>query len=303
MDKSPHKSENIDVEKALPGGLNDVLHCPPGLVQGRKRNIVTYFKRRCELNNMKYTLDEKEVLILECIKESEEPIGSWYLVEKMEEKQINISSATIGRILTHLESLGYVEKEGSKGRTITAGGLEALERTKTINKINFHKEELERLINTKVLEDFIMVLQARKAIERETVILAAQNITEAEIKRMDEILKAQEANYAQKLSIANDDINFHKAIAKASRNTVLESLYNIISSFGQQSNLFEFIRAQVKSPYNVSHRNIYEALKNHDEAEAEKAMLEHMQNLVKDVTAYWDIYNSCSEEEGEAKNE
>ena len=252
---------------------------------------------------MKYTSDEKEVMILECIKESDEAIGSWYLVEKMEEKDINISSATIGRILTHLESLGYVEKEGSKGRNITSKGIEALERTKTIKTINYHKEELEKLINTKVLEDFIMVLQARKAIERETVILAAQNITEAELKRMDEILSTQEANYEKNLSIANDDINFHKAIGKASRNTVLESLYSIISSFGQQSSLFEFIRAQVKSPYNVSHRKIYEALKKHDEAEAESAMLEHMQNLVKDVTAYWDIYNAHSEEEGVSKNE
>ncbi len=169
---------------------------------------------------MKYTLDEKEVLILECINESEEAIGSWYLVEKMEEKEIYISSATIGRILTHLESLGYVEKEGSKGRNITSKGIEALERTKTINTINFHKEELEKLINTKVLEDFLMVLQARRAIERETVILAAQNITEAEIKKMDEIITTQETKYANKLSIATDDVNFHKAIAKASRNIV-----------------------------------------------------------------------------------
>lgn len=252
---------------------------------------------------MKYTLDEKEVMILECIRESGEAIGSWYLVEKMEEKDIYVSSATIGRILTHLESLGYVVKEGSKGRNITNSGIEALQRTKTINTINFHKEELEKLINTKVLEDFVMVLQARKAIERETAILAAQNITEAEIKKMEEILRTQEANYAKKLSIASDDINFHKAIAKASRNTVLESLYNIISNFGQQSNLFEYIRAQVKSPYNISHRKIFEALKNHDEAEAERTMLEHMQNLEKDVTAYWDIYNASTEEDGGLRNE
>ena len=168
--------------------------------------------------------------------------------------------------------------------------------------INFHKEELERLINTKVLDDFLMVIQARKAIERETVILAAQNITEAEIKSIEEILKKQEANYANKQSIAIDDINFHKAIAKASRNTVLESLYSIISNFGQQSELFEYIRAQVRSPYNISHKKIFEALKNHDEAEAERTMLEHMQNLAKDVAAYWDIYHASAEEDGGTKN-
>lgn len=251
---------------------------------------------------MKEILDEKEVLVLECIRESKEAIGSWYLVERLEEKDIYISSATIGRILSHLEKMGCVVKEGSKGRTITKKGIEALEMTKRINSINFHKKELEKLINPKVLDDFLMVIQARKAIERETAILAAQNITEAEIKSIEEILKKQEANYANNQSIAADDINFHKAIAKASRNTVLESLYSIISNFGQQSELFEYIRAQVRSPYNISHRKIFEALKNHDEAEAERTMLEHMQNLVKDVTAYWDIYNVSAGEDGGTKN-
>ncbi len=254
---------------------------------------------------MKQILDEKELVILECIAESNEAIGSWYLVEMLEEKNVSISSATIGRVLTHLEKLGYVEKVGSKGRVITRSGLEAIENTKTMQKINFHKGELDRIVNTQVLDDFIMVLQARKAIECETVVLAAQNITENEIKKIDEILKNQENNYREKRSIAEDDISFHKAIAKASRNSVLEALYNIISTYGQQSRLFEYIRAtRVIVPYNVAHRRIFEAIRNHDEAEAEKAMVEHMQNLIADVTAYWDKYNSelSEEEDGDQRD-
>jgi GntR family transcriptional regulator, transcriptional repressor for pyruvate dehydrogenase complex len=255
---------------------------------------------------MNQILDEKELIILECIAESVEAIGSWYLVEKLDERNISISSATIGRVLTHLERLGYVEKAGFKGRIITQSGLKAIENAKTIQKINFHKEELDRIINTKVLDDFIMVLQARKAIERETVILAAQNITEQEIKRIDEILMHQENNYREKRSIAEDDINFHKTIAKASRNSVLEALYNIISTYGQQSELFEYVRAaQIKMPYNVAHRRIFEAIKNHDEVEAEKAIDEHMQNLIRDVTAYWDKWytEECEVEDGNKENE
>lgn len=256
---------------------------------------------------MKQVLDEKELVTLECIAESTDAIGSWYLVEKLDEKNISISSATIGRVLTHLEKLGYVEKLGSKGRIITQSGLKAIENAKTIQKINYHKEELDRFISTTVLDDFIMVLQARMAIERETVVLAAQNITENEIKKIDEILTRQENNYKEKLSIAEDDINFHKSIAKASRNSVLEALYNIISTYGQQSQLFEFVRAaaQLKTPYNVAHRRIFEAIKNHDEVEAEKAMSEHMQNLIKDVTAYWDkcYAEEVEEEDGDKENE
>lgn len=247
---------------------------------------------------MEQILDEKELIVLKCIASSDGPIGSWYLVEKLEEKNITISSATIGRILTHLERLGYVEKESVKGRVITQSGIEAIKKEEAIKKIDYHKNELNEFINTGVLEEYIMVLQAREAIERETAKLAAQNITENEIKKMDEILLKQEENYRNKLSVAEDDINFHKAIARASRNTVLEILYNIISTFGQQSKLFEYIRAQVKSPYNKSHRKIYNAIKEHNEVEAEKSMIEHMQNLIKDVSAYWDKYNeavSCND--------
>lgn len=250
---------------------------------------------------MEQILDEKELLVLECIKGAKEPIGSWHLVERLEDKNISVSSATIGRILTHLEKLGYVEKESFKGRVITPKGIEAIDKAKAIEEINYHKNELDKLINTKVLEDFIMVLQARQAIERETARLAAEKVTYEEIESMEKILILQENNYKKGLSIAQDDIDFHKAIAKASRNAVLESLYNIISTSGQQSRLFEYIRAQVRSPYNESHRNIFNAIKNHDSVEAEKHMIIHMQNLFKDVSSYWDRYNDSSIEDDGGK--
>jgi len=237
---------------------------------------------------MKQILDDKELTVLECISSSETPIGSWFLVEKLEEKGIKVSSATIGRILANLERYGYVEKEKYKGRTITEKGIDAIEKAKTIKKINYHKNQLDKIITTDVLEKYMMVLQARLAIERETAKLAAQNITEEEIKHLEEILKQQEEDYKAGKSIADDDINFHKAIAKASRNEVFEALYNIISTYKQQSTLFERIRRQVKSPYNVAHRKIFNAIKNHNDIEAEKYMIEHMENLMEDVARYWD---------------
>jgi DNA-binding FadR family transcriptional regulator len=254
---------------------------------------------------MKQILDDKELIVLECIASSEEPIGSWFLVELLEERDVNTSSATIGRILNKLERLGYVEKESVKGRVITPTGIDAIRNAKTIEKINFHKNELDKMINTKVLEDFIMVLQARKAIERETARLAAQHSTDREIDEMTSVLKRQEDHFTNHSSIAQDDIDFHKAIAKASRNTVLESLYTIISTMGQQSKLFEYVRAQVKSPYSKSHRDILNAIKNHDAEEAERCMIQHTENLIQDVTKYWDEYNikSHTNRDGGKRNE
>lgn len=240
---------------------------------------------------MKQILEEKELIVLQCIASSNGPIGSWFLVEKLEDKGIQISSATIGRILSSLEKLGYLEKESSKGRVITAKGMEAIDKAKIIQNINYHKRELDRLISTEVLESYIMVLQARKAIERETARFAAQNITDVEIEHLGEILRKQDEKHTQNQSVAEADIAFHKAIAKASRNKVLESLYNILSTLGQQSTLFEYMRAQVKSPYSVSHKEIFNAIKNHDEEEAERCMIRHIENLIKDVSIYWDEYS------------
>jgi len=235
-------------------------------------------------------LDEREIVVLECIRDSVEPIGSWFLVERLEERKISISSASIGRVLHRLESLGYVEKEKYKGRILLPAGEAALKRARTRQAIEVHKECLDRLINSKVLEDYLMVLEARSAIERTTARLAAENITESEITKIESVLHEQELRAMRGESIAEIDIEFHKGIAHASRNTVLVSLYAIISTMGQQTHLFEYLRSRVESPYRISHRQIFEAIRAHDPDEAERRILRHMECLIDEVTEYWDKY-------------
>jgi DNA-binding FadR family transcriptional regulator len=239
---------------------------------------------------MKNIVDEKELVILKMIRDSEEPIGSWAIADKLAEMGISVSSATAGRMLNRLEKLGFLEKKKFKGRVITKKGQEAIANIKKIQKIDFHRNELMKFINSQVLEEYLMVLEARKAIEGATARLAAKNITVEEIKRLEEILKEQERNYSLHRSITNNDLDFHKTIARASGNRVLENLYHIISMSGQQSEIFEFIRETVGAPYMVSHKRIYEALKKGDAVEAEKCMILHIENLVSDVKKYWEQY-------------
>lgn len=240
---------------------------------------------------MEKNIDEKELLVLEIIRDSNEPVGSWVIADKLVEKGYSVSSATVGRILNKLEKMGYLEKEKFRGRVITKKGEEAIKTTNVINKIEFHKKKLEKYINTKVLEDFLMILEARKSIERTTARLAAENITQEEIAELERILETQENNYRMHKSISQNDLDFHKAIARASRNKVLETLYHIISLSGQQSEIFEYLREKVGAPYMVSHRKILEALKKGDPDESEKSMIEHIENLIKDVRTYWKTFN------------
>ncbi len=239
---------------------------------------------------MNVNIDEKELITLEIIQDAEEPIGSWALADLLAEKGYSISTATVGRMLNKLENLGYLKKEKYKGRIITDKGEDAIRDTNLIQKINYHKKELEKYINTKVLEDFLMVLEARLSIERTTARLAAENITVEEIAKLERIINKQEQNYQNNESITKCDLDFHKTIARASGNKVLETLYHILSFSGQQSEIFEYLREKIGAPYMVSHRHILEAIKAKDPHNSEKSMVEHIENLIKDVKSYWEKF-------------
>jgi len=243
-------------------------------------------------DRMRQILDYIEIEILKIVKESNKPIGTWAIENKLNEKKIEVSIATVGRILSKLENSDYLEKYKNEGRVITPEGVLAIKKAETIDIINFHQEKIDEIISTEVLENFLMVIQARKAIEKETCKLAARMISEDGIMKLNEIIDRQNEKLKNGESIAEEDLEFHRTIANASGNTILESMYNIISTFKQQSTLFEYMRSRIKSPYSKAHMNIYDAIKNRDEDEAERLMAEHMDNLMEDVLTYWNKYSN-----------
>jgi len=232
-------------------------------------------------------LDKIDLTILEMIRDASEPIGSWNIANRLAGENIDTSSATIGRILNKLESMGYLKKEKFRGRVITEKGLHAILVAKQFMSAEIHKNKLNRFIDVQLLEDFLTVLEARRSIERETARLAALRATPEEIQMMDDILSRQENKYKDHQWITEDDLAFHKAIAKASKNEILETMYSLLAIFGQQSRAFEYMRKKINAEYMVSHRRILNALRRGDSGEAEKAMLDHIDNLVSDVNKYW----------------
>lgn len=234
-------------------------------------------------------LDDKEILILELIKNSSEPMGSWNIVNRMAEENIETSSATIGRILSKLESLGLLQKEKFRGRIITEKGLHAITFNRQLKDIAAQQNKLNKFTDPKLLEDFLSVLEARRAIERETARLAAIRATPEELETMDRILSNQENKYKEHQWITEDDLDFHKTIARASKNGILETMYNFLAIFGQQSRAFEYLREKIHAEYMVSHRRILNSIRAGNPLEAEKAMLDHIDSLVSDVNKYWEI--------------
>jgi GntR family transcriptional repressor for pyruvate dehydrogenase complex len=236
--------------------------------------------------------------ILEIINECKEPVGSWYIVNVFTERGIEVSSATVGRELNQLERSGYLKRHGYKGRSITAKGKAIIAEAKTTLELDYYKQSLDDLINSDILENFLMVLEARMAIERQTARLAAERITDEELEELEMCLENQINHSRDRKSIAQDDVNFHSIIARASKNKALFSLYMMVSRMGQQSELFEGLRHRVGDNYSTFHNRILAALQSRNPELAEQSIIEHINKLIRDTNAYWNEYQKMKKEQG-----
>jgi len=234
-------------------------------------------------------------LILKSIDNSEVPVGSGYVRNILQMQGINISEATVGRILRQLDIKGYTEKIGFKGRKLTPAGKKKLRELERENTINHYGKELLNVIKVTGKQELLDLLIARKAIESQLAKLAAMYITDEEISEMQNIVKRQQMHVKEGISIADDDVEFHKIISKAARNRVLDAAMDLIRQHGQLSTMLEFIRKEVKSTVLLDHKKIFDAIASRNPELAEKAMIDHIEKLERDVKRYWEIVNGVDD--------
>lgn len=227
--------------------------------------------------------------ILKAIENSQVPVGSGYIRNSLQMQGFDISEATVGRLLRQLDIKECTEKIGFKGRKLTDIGKRKLEELERENTINHYGEELLNVIRVTGKQELLDALMARKAIESQLAKLAAMYITDEEIQEMKQVIKRQQMHVNEGISIAEDDVEFHKIISKAARNRVLDAAMDLIRQHGQLSPMLEYIRKEVKSTVLLEHKNIYKAIASRKPELAEQAMVRHIEKLERDVKKYWEI--------------
>lgn len=234
----------------------------------------------------------RELLVLKMINDASVPIGSYTLMDMLEEMGVNLSTATIGRVLSSLDKKGFVERKSFKGRVITKMGETAIKRTNNAKALNDIQEKLKKLLNSDLLQHFLDVLVARRAIQVETAGLAAIKRTEEQVVKLEELESQRLKDYNEN-NISNPklDIEIHRTIAEASKNEALIILSEMIVVLGQQCELFDEMRNNMDNPYFISHEKIIKAIKKGIRKDAEKAMLNHINTLIKDVKEFWKGHN------------
>lgn len=231
--------------------------------------------------------EEQEHVILSVIHLCEEPIGSGSIREQVATRGLEMSEATVGRLLKELDSKGYTVKKGFQGRTLTDEGYKRLCDLKHCQERAYLSQELADSLRPESKKDMVDVLVARRAIEGEIAALAATHISTQEIDAIDKVLIHHDLHRQRGEFGVEQDISFHRLLAKACRNQVLEKAMELIRQQGRHSPTLEYIRNEVKSAIIEDHKRIFEAVKAHDPESARTAMNIHIENLIRDVERYW----------------
>lgn len=178
--------------------------------------------------------------------------------EREMSEQLSISRSVIREAMSILQTSNIIDVRPGSGVFLKKNTKEQL-----LNKMN--KVLIPGNLN------LIALLEVRQGLEAQSAYLAAMRATETDIQEIHSALINLETAVADQKIAAIEDLDFHLAIGKASKNKVLIDLLNLISdSFLEtleetRSKLMEHNKVNV---FINEHREIYNAIV---AGEAEKA--------------------------------
>jgi len=181
-------------------------------------------------------------------------------------EQLQVSRTSIREALRAMEIIGLIECKQGGGNFV---------------RENFENNLFEPLSIMFMLEkgDPMEIIELRKIIEVETVALAANRITDEEIISIGEIIEALKESINEEAAVKIDK-RFHYEIAKASKNSLIISILNAISSlidaYIKGARMKILVEESNRVLLSNQHEKIYLALKEHDAVEAVKAMNAHL---------------------------
>lgn len=176
--------------------------------------------------------------------------------------RLNVSRTSVREAIKALETLGLVESKHGGG--------------------NYIKNDFEDILLEPLSIAFMLlgsnnseILELRKVIEPEVAFMAAKNITENEIKELENIIEKLSKTTDSKIC-ASLDKEFHYVIAKASKNhllsTIVFSVSSLIEEYIDESKMYKIDREKVIN----DHKIILEAIISHD---SKKAFIESKNHL------------------------
>ncbi len=181
-------------------------------------------------------------------------------------QQMNVSRASVREAMRLMDAQGLVIIRPGAGTFITEDTVEVI------------VQAFSSLLSgpTSAARD---IFEMRLILEPQVVSLAAERASDADIRRMEEILKQQEADISDGGTGVEFDSEFHFAIAQATKNSALIAVTHAISDLLSQSRDSTLLSPERSNQSLQSHRRILETIRNRQAKSAEEAMHQHIADI------------------------
>lgn len=220
----------------------------------------------------------REIDLLTLIGSANAPIGAREL-SRGRFAQSDLSESTINRLLRQLDHKGLTLSDGGRGRVLSPAGKIIYRQLRS----EFHWRQKLRDLNLRTIDDIQDLLVARRAVERETVRLAAQRASSDQIAELESRLTAAE-DAGDRESLHGASLDFHRSLRNASNNQMLQAMSMVV--FDPRFDILEKVLEIIASGSGSvdggrdEHRAILDAIIAGDPDEAETLMLSHLDHLI-----------------------
>jgi GntR family transcriptional repressor for pyruvate dehydrogenase complex len=178
--------------------------------------------------------------------------------------QLGVSQTAVREALRGLVGLGVIDLQAGRGAFVQSVSSEILLRPESL----FFLLQRETLLHA---------IEVRKALEVETIALAAERATSEDLTELERILRRMERDAKSNETAFRHGPYFHLAIAKATHNPLFISMVNsFVSLLKQGAVLGEFVPEAREHEHRL-HAELYESIVKRDASEARRRMREHLQ--------------------------
>lgn len=196
-------------------------------------------------------------------------------------EQFQVSRTVVREALSRLKSIGLIESHQGSGIYVNAHPV--------FQPLNFDAKHAASR------EAVIQIVEVRRALEAECAGLAAAKRTDKDVRDIQKALDLLDKAVARGHDGAEEDVKFHRAIAKAAGNPFLISTLDYLSQFLREGTRVtranEARRSDFANAVRNEHHAIVQAIQNGDSKQAQRAATLHMKNAAKRIqqadSSFW----------------
>lgn len=233
------------------------------------------------------SLAAADVDLLLVLSEAGDPMGARLASRKLAERGLELSEATVSRMLANLDASGCTQRHGAKGRTLTKRGV-ALARAHQRNRKR--NADLAVVLDIRSIEQLIDLLYARLGVERQAARAAALRASEEDLDALQALVEDFDARRARGENPRHLAIEFHRGLARAGRNSLLTSLSDIV--LGEELDYLEELLDVITNGHGSidqasgEHAGLVDALRSRDPVAAERLVGDHLMRLIDEVESF-----------------